>query len=178
MDIRCGSEVREFSKEVEANASQHIAAVNDIYSYQKERMASLEIGTEGSVLCSSISILSAELKLSSQASSRILWTAIREWETKHFQLCETLKKRFNASQSTGRNFLFTSNDLEIYLEGVTFQMSGNEVWSKTTPRYHRISKPDTEMPPKPPAGVSKNQGYERELIEGGYRPVNIEFGNH
>ncbi|KAF9870659.1 hypothetical protein CkaCkLH20_11965 [Colletotrichum karsti] len=114
--------------EIEMNCSKHISVVNDIYSWEKELLASQNGHEEGSALCSSVSVLSSETNLHFSASKRILWVMCREWELVH----EDLVKRRLESQ------IACSSDLRAFMKGLEYQMSGNEAWSESTPRYHSV----------------------------------------
>ncbi|KAH7141619.1 aristolochene synthase [Dactylonectria macrodidyma] len=114
--------------DIEMNCSKHISVVNDIYSWEKELKASQAGHQEGSALCSAVSVLSAEASLSFAASKRVLWTMCREWELVHEGL---VKKRLQSSAPC-------SKGLEEFMKGLEYQMSGNEAWSRSTPRYNAV----------------------------------------
>ncbi|KAH8432077.1 uncharacterized protein LDX57_009723 [Aspergillus melleus] len=109
---------------VERNCAKHIAIVNDIYSWSKEQLAAQTLHQEGAALCSAVQVLSNEATLGPTAAQRVLWTMCREWELVHRQLVQ--------EASAG-----SSHSLQMYLRGLEDQMSGNERWSESTPRYHR-----------------------------------------
>lgn len=111
---------------LECNAAKHIAVVNDIFSWEKERRASQTGHQEGSSLCTAVRILAEDTGLGIESSKRVLWSMVREWETTHHQMVLEMIER-GCSQA--------SRD---YIEGLEYQMSGNESWSQTTPRYHRL----------------------------------------
>uniref|UniRef100_L2GBU5 Aristolochene synthase n=1 Tax=Colletotrichum fructicola (strain Nara gc5) TaxID=1213859 RepID=L2GBU5_COLFN len=113
--------------DIEMNCSKHIFVVNDIYSWEKELKASQTGHQEGSALCSSVSVLSSETSLDYKASKRVLWTMCREWELVHEELVERR-----------RSLQPCSKDLQSFMKGLEYQMSGNEAWSETTPRYHSV----------------------------------------
>ncbi|KAK1854263.1 aristolochene synthase [Colletotrichum chrysophilum] len=113
--------------DIEMNCSKHISVVNDIYSWEKELKASQTGHQEGSALCSSVSVLSSETSLDYKASKRVLWTMCREWELVHEELVE----RRRSLQPCSKN-------LQSFMKGLEYQMSGNEAWSETTPRYHSV----------------------------------------
>ncbi|KNG46670.1 aristolochene synthase [Stemphylium lycopersici] len=96
--------------------------------WEKELKASKVVHEEGAVLCSAVSVLSVETTLSIPSTKRVLWVMCREWELRHKQL---VVNRLASGQPCG-------HDLKIFIKGLEFQMSGNEVWSSTTPRYHRV----------------------------------------
>lgn len=128
MNLRLTSEDFHTVQEVEQNCSKHISVVNDIYSWEKELKASRMGHEEGAALCSAVSVLSAETSLSIPATKRVLWMMCREWEIRHRQL---MSERCTSSVPC-------SGDLSMFMKGLEFQMSGNEIWSSTTPRYHLV----------------------------------------
>jgi aristolochene synthase len=128
MRLRLDQQDLDSIKEIETNCSKHISVVNDIYSWDKELKASKVGHKEGAVLCSAVSVLSAEMALSIPSTKRVLWVMCREWELQHKQL---VVNRLTSGQSC-------SYDLQMFMKGLEFQMSGNEVWSSTTSRYHPV----------------------------------------
>lgn len=111
---------------LERNCSKQISVVNDIYSYEKELRASQSGHPEGSALCNAVTILADGTSLSIAGSKRVLWAMTREWEDVHNELVAE-KVAEECSQAA-----------KDYMKGLEFQMSGNELWSKTTPRYHKL----------------------------------------
>ncbi|KAI9837889.1 MAG: carbonyl reductase (NADPH-dependent) ari1 [Sclerophora amabilis] len=107
---------------VEQNCSKHISVLNDIYSWEKELEASQSGHEEGSAVCSSVQVMKDEANLGYGASKRVLWAMCREWEVVHKKL---VWERTPCSK-----------DLEKYMKGLEYQISGNERWSESTPRYH------------------------------------------
>jgi len=110
---------------LERNCAKHISIVNDIYSWEKELLASQTGHSEGSALCSAVQVVSQGGKISVEASKRVLWTFAREWEFQHELLAA---ERFNHLDGC-------SQGIKDYIKGLEYQMSGNELWSKTTLRY-------------------------------------------
>ena len=108
---------------VERNCARHIAIVNDIYSWRKEQLASQTIHQEGATVCSAVQVLSNEATLGFAAAQRVLWTMCREYELVRRQLVQ--------EATPG-----SSGSLQKYMRGPEYQMSGNERWSESTPRYH------------------------------------------
>lgn len=113
----------ETAKPLEQNCSKHISVLNDIYSWEKELAVSQAGNQEGSAVCSSVQIMANEANLSYDASKRVLWVMCRQWERVHEEL---------AVQMEGSS----SKALMEYIQGFEYQMSGNERWSESTPRYH------------------------------------------
>ena len=109
---------------LEENCSKHLSIVNDIYSYEKEVLAAQTGHREGAFLCSAVKVLASETGLGIAATKRVLWSMVREWELVHESTCESLV-------AAGIN----SPSARYYMLGLQYQMSGNEQWSKTTPRY-------------------------------------------
>lgn len=108
---------------LERNCSKQISVVNDIYSWEKEVRAAQTGHQEGSALCSAVKVLADETNLSIEASKRVLWSMIREWELVHEELVVEMEK--NGCSEAVRD----------YMKGLEYQMSGNEQWSRTTLRY-------------------------------------------
>jgi aristolochene synthase len=127
MKLHLSPEELESVNELELNCSKHISVVNDIYSWEKELKASYEGHPEGSAICSAVSVLSSETSLSIAASKRVLWTMSREWELVHDDLT---KERMQSAPC--------SKDLKAFMKGLEYQMSGNEAWSRSTPRYNNV----------------------------------------
>lgn len=128
MNLHVSPEELQSIKEIEMNCSKHISVVNDIYSWEKELKASQTGHKEGSALCSSVSVLSDEANLEYSASKRVLWAMCREWEFVHEEL---VARRISSPQPCSTN-------LRAFMKGLEYQMSGNEAWSETTPRYHSV----------------------------------------
>ncbi|ORY66216.1 aristolochene synthase [Pseudomassariella vexata] len=128
MNLHISDEELASVREIEMNCAKHISVLNDIYSWEKEVSAASSGHHEGSALCSSVLVLSNQTKLDVTASKRILWVLCREWELVHEQL---VKKRLASVEPC-------SSDLKAYMNGLKYQMSGNEAWSGKTPRYHSV----------------------------------------
>lgn len=111
-------------KPLEENCAKHLSVVNDIYSFEKEVLASQTGHEEGSFLCSAVKVVAVETALNTAATKRVLWSMVREWELIHDKMSDELI-------ATGTN----SHTVRDYLRGLQYQMSGNEEWSRTTPRY-------------------------------------------
>lgn len=124
MNLKLNAKDLASMRSIEQNHAKHIAIVNDIYSWEKESRQAEKCAQEGSALCSAVKIMADNTGLDIESSKKVLWSLVREWEIKHETLC---------------NALYDSTDLldsqALYVEGLKYQMSGNETWSKTTPRY-------------------------------------------
>lgn len=108
---------------LEQNCSKQISVINDIYSWEKELVSSQTSHHEGAALCSAVKILADETGLGIAATKRVLYSMAREWELIHDEICAQ------------KLALDSSRDARAYIKGLEFQMSGNELWSKTTLRY-------------------------------------------
>ncbi|OTA68014.1 Aristolochene synthase in complex with 12,13 Difluorofarnesyl diphosphate [Hypoxylon sp. EC38] len=123
LDIKLTQHELDIVRPANVNCGNHIAVINDIWSFEKEALTATHAHDEGGVLCNSVAILSAETALSTASSKRVLYCLCREWETKHQQFVDGLGDGHDAET------------LRAYLQGLEYQMSGNEAWSKITPRY-------------------------------------------
>lgn len=112
-------------KTFEQNCSKQISVVNDVFSWEKEVYASQTGHREGSALCSAVKVLADETSLSTHAAKRVLWSLIREWEQTHDELAAEREANPDGCSQTVKD----------YIKGLEYQMSGNELWSKTTLRY-------------------------------------------
>jgi aristolochene synthase len=123
MGLRLTPEELAVAKLVDMNCSKHLSIINDIWSFEKELLASQTAHEEGGVLCSGVSIFAEGAEVSTAAAKRILYALCREWEVRH--------KELEAEALSQKNTL----QLQAYLKGLEYQMSGNEMWSRTTLRY-------------------------------------------
>lgn len=113
----------ELVRPVDQNCSKHLSIVNDIWSYEKEVRAAETLHEEGGALCTAVAILAKEAEIRTDAAKRVLYHLCREWEYEH----EALVTRTLARRDTPV--------LRAYMKGLELQMSGNELWSRTTLRY-------------------------------------------
>ena len=110
---------------LERNCSKQISVVNDIYSWEKELKASKTGHREGAALCSAVKVVAEQTHLNFDAAKRVLWSMTREWERTHDELAaELLATPADVAQN-----------VRDYIQGLEYQMSGNELWSRTTLRY-------------------------------------------
>ena len=130
MGLNLPSAQQELVRPLEQNCSRHISIVNDIYSFEKELKASLTMSEEGAVLCSAVKLVSDEAGMGIEAAKRVLWSMVREWEKIHDSLARDVCSSEVGEGGTER--------LCNYVKGLELQMSGNEIWSRTTPRYHNV----------------------------------------
>jgi len=126
MGLRLSRSEHHLARPVEENASKSISVINDICSYEKEVRVAAG-GHEGGALCSSVPIMQAIADVDVAGAKRILWSMCREWEVRHVQLVDQIG---NKNKSAA---------LAAYMEGLEYQMAGNEVWSLETPRYNDVS---------------------------------------
>ena len=108
----------------ECYCARHISAVNDITSWDKELKASQLGHHEGSVLCTAVKVVMDETDVGVDAAKKVLWLVTREWERIFDGL---VRERLEAGCKPA---------VKDYLQGLEYQMSGNELWSLTTMRYH------------------------------------------
>ncbi|EKG16278.1 hypothetical protein MPH_06512 [Macrophomina phaseolina MS6] len=127
MDIRLPAAEITLMTPLERNCSKHTSSVNDIYSFDKELRTSQMGHAESAAVCSAVSVLATETGLSVEACKRVLWAMVREWEAVHDELVESV-------QNTGR----ISEAAKLYMKGLEYQMSGNELWSHSTLRYSKV----------------------------------------
>jgi len=111
---------------LERNCSKQISVVNDIFSWEKELRASQTGHQEGSVLCTAVKILADGTGLGIEGSKRVLWSMTREWEDLHDEM--VAKDIADGSSQAAKD----------YMKGLEYQMSDNELWSRTTPRYNKL----------------------------------------
>lgn len=128
MDLRLPPSTLASLAPLERNSSKQISIVNDIYSWEKELRSWQLHPEEGSVLCTAVKILADGTSLGIESAKRVLWAMAREWEGTHEELVrEKLREG-------GENL----DAVELYMKGLEYQMSGNEVWSRETLRYHDL----------------------------------------
>ncbi|KAI2631796.1 Aristolochene synthase in complex with 12,13-Difluorofarnesyl diphosphate [Xylaria nigripes] len=123
MALRIPADQLSVARPVDKNCSKHLSVINDIWSFEKEVLAAETAHAEGGFLCSAVSTMSGTAEISTDASKRILYGLCREWELIHDAL---VKEVLN---------VIDNSSIRAYLKGLELQMSGNEVWSKSTMRY-------------------------------------------
>ncbi|KAI3319187.1 Aristolochene synthase in complex with 12,13 Difluorofarnesyl diphosphate [Xylariaceae sp. AK1471] len=109
--------------EADRNCGRHMAVINDIWSYEKEVHASKTLHEEGGILCNAVAILADDTKISTDSAKRVLYQLAREMEIEQ----ECLVREVLSQKDTP--------EMRAYLEGIEYQMSGNEFWSRSTDRY-------------------------------------------
>lgn len=127
MNLRVSPEELVSVQPIEQNVAKHLSVLNDILSWDKELLAAQTGHPEGSALCSAVQVLAQETSLTYAAAKRVLWVMCREWEYEHDYLVE--QRRSDGEHPPSEN-------LSKYIEGLEYQVSGNELWSKTTFRYN------------------------------------------
>lgn len=128
MAIHPSAEELEALRPLESNCAKHLSIINDIYSWEKEVRAAKASEQEGAEICSSIQVLSEEINLDIEATKRVLWIMVREWEQVHTRLHADLLASPNGC----------SQVVETYIKGIEYQIAGNEEWCKTTLRYRKL----------------------------------------
>ncbi|PVI03625.1 Aristolochene synthase in complex with 12,13 Difluorofarnesyl diphosphate [Periconia macrospinosa] len=130
-----------FLSEMDKNCGKHISLVNDILSYEKEKRISETEKSEGAILCNAVQILSEQVAISVEAAKNVLWIMVRECEHAHVKLFSNIDSSIPG--------LSLKEDLRRYVQGLEYQMSGNEYWSKTTHRYREAKAQLNGHPPSP-----------------------------
>ncbi|KAI1744490.1 Aristolochene synthase in complex with 12,13 Difluorofarnesyl diphosphate [Xylaria scruposa] len=123
MGLRLSTDELASARPADMICSKHLSVINDIWSYDKEYIASQTLHNEGGVLCTCVTIVARDAELSTPATKRVLYNMCREWELAYNEEVKNILR---------------SNDtlaLRAYLDGLELQMTGNELWSRTTLRY-------------------------------------------
>lgn len=123
MDLQLTPEEQTSMVPLERNCSKQISVVNDIWSWEKEVRASQSGHEEGSVLCSGVKVLAEATNLDIAATKRLLQAMVEEWNQVHDRL--TAEHIAMGCRSV----------VKLYMKGLEYQMSGNQLWSQTTLRY-------------------------------------------
>ncbi|KAI3316783.1 Aristolochene synthase in complex with 12,13 Difluorofarnesyl diphosphate [Xylariaceae sp. AK1471] len=123
MGLEVSPEELAVARPADMACSKHLSVINDIWSYEKEYIASQTLHDEGGILCTCVSIISKDTDLRIPAAKRVLYSICREWELVYKQEVEEILS------------LYDTPALRAYLDGLELQMSGNELWSRTTLRY-------------------------------------------
>ncbi|RDW70664.1 putative aristolochene synthase protein [Aspergillus mulundensis] len=92
VDLRQYLEYREkdVGKSLLSTLMRQVAIVNDICSWEKELRSSRALHQEGAVLCSAVKVLADTTQLGIDASKRVLWAMVREWEGVHEEMAAVL----------------------------------------------------------------------------------------
>ena len=114
-------------RQIEMDVGRSISIINDILSFEKQVKTSTA-AHEGSTLRSAVSILCLECKVSYDAAKHVLWTLCREYEPMYKVLVESLAEKIGPCNTT----------LKLCIRGLEYQMSGNELWSRTAERYQDV----------------------------------------
>jgi aristolochene synthase len=102
-----------------------MGVLNDIYSWNREWRVYQETPVDGTRPFSAIYILSQETGLPYSACKRLMYSFCRELEIAHKQSEDDI--RCASTELTP--------DMEKYIKGLEYLMSGVETWSQWTPRY-------------------------------------------
>ncbi|KAJ5246459.1 hypothetical protein N7468_001442, partial [Penicillium chermesinum] len=124
LDINSG-DLKQISA-LESYTFRFLGVLNDIYSWEKEWKAYQARPTDGSHPFSAIHVLSQEIGLSHTACKRLMYSYCRELEASFKETVET---------TTRDNGHLLSPDMERYVKGLEYLMSGFEKWHQWTPRY-------------------------------------------
>lgn len=123
MALKVSPEDLNAMRPLDSVCSKHLSIVNDIWSFEKEA-AIVDTGhKEGAALCNAVDILAKEAEIPIIAAKNVLYQLCREWEF----IYETQRDEFLAKKD--------SPAIRAYIQGLEYQMSGNEIWSRTTLRY-------------------------------------------
>ncbi|KAI0198458.1 Aristolochene synthase in complex with 12,13 Difluorofarnesyl diphosphate [Astrocystis sublimbata] len=123
MGLRVSADELAAARPADMICSKHLSVINDIWSYDKEYIASQTLHDEGGILCTCVTIVARDAELSIPATKRLLYSFCREWELAY-------NEEVNKILGT-----FDTPALRAYLDGLVMQMTGNEFWSRTTLRY-------------------------------------------
>jgi len=130
MNLDLSSAERTAVLPIETLCGRHIGVVNDIFSYEKEVGASKEAKTaaadEGSSVCNAVAVVAQQFDLGVGDAKEVLWAMCRGWERAYDGLVE---------ERGGGGDGGWSEALGLYVQGLGFQMRGNEAWSRRTDRY-------------------------------------------
>jgi aristolochene synthase len=113
---------------MESTAFRHVSVMNDIYSWEREWRVFQTNPTDGAQAFSAIYILANETGLPYSACKRLLYRYCRESE---------LVLKQSAYKIRHDNTRASAPELEVYIKGLEYFMSGIELWSQWTPRYRQ-----------------------------------------
>lgn len=118
----------EKAKRLESTAFRHFGVINDIYSWDREWNVSQANQTDGAQPFSAVYILAKETGLPFLACKRLLHSYCRELEVVFKQAKDDIRRGSSSNLTP---------ELEKYLQGLEYFMSGIETWSLWTPRYRQ-----------------------------------------
>lgn len=124
--LHLNSEELKKTSTLESCAFRFIGVLNDIYSWDREWQVYQANPSDGARPFSAIYILAQETGLSYPACKRIMYIYCRELENAFKEAEQEL-----VNQNGGT----LPPDLEKYVKGLEYFMSGIEQWSQWTPRY-------------------------------------------
>ncbi|KAL2008017.1 hypothetical protein VTN00DRAFT_7999 [Thermoascus crustaceus] len=127
MGLKITPQELETVKPIEKNCAKHISVINGIYSYE-ELLVSKTAHEEGGAFCTSVQIMMGEMDVDAESTKRILFAMCREREFRHRMLVAQLKEESDDTMKV-------SSALPVYVQGLEYQVSGNEAWCSTSPRY-------------------------------------------
>ncbi|KAJ5832777.1 hypothetical protein N7474_001088, partial [Penicillium riverlandense] len=114
--------------DLETSAFRFMGVLNDIYSWNREWRVYQENPIDGARPFSAIYILSQETGLPYAACKRLMYSYCRELEI-------VLKQSGDDIRSASAEL---TPDMEKYIKGLEYLMSGVETWSQWTPRYKEM----------------------------------------
>ncbi|EAW10787.1 uncharacterized protein ACLA_052600 [Aspergillus clavatus NRRL 1] len=132
MDVELTAEEQDAMIPLERNFGRQISVVNDLWSWEKEFRASQAGHKEGAAISSAVNVLSMEAGLGFTAARRVLQAMVLEWDMAHNELVAEQLARPGGCRPA----------VQLYMKGLEYHMSGNEVWSRTTRRY--VDSVDTD----------------------------------
>lgn len=121
MGLKITPQELETVKPIEKNCAKHISVISDIYSYEKELLVSQTAHEEGGAFCTSVQIMMGEMDVNAESTKRILFAMCREWEFRHRMLVAQLEEESDDAMKV-------SSALRVYVQGLEYQVSGNEAW--------------------------------------------------
>ena len=126
MGLHMPSHVQDSLHEIHDSYSKLGIIINDIESFDKERIEWEAHGKEGAQMVNIVKMMAKDGAVSYAAAKRICYVLVRELELEH----ERLVAEFLATADWDRE------SLTRYVYALGCILGGNEVWSQTTGRYH------------------------------------------
>ncbi|KAJ5546148.1 hypothetical protein N7494_003733, partial [Penicillium frequentans] len=111
---------------LESTAFRFMGVLNDVFSWDKEWKAYQEHSTDGAQPFSAVHVLAQETGLPYPACKRLMYSYCRELELVLAQSAAEIR------ESAGGTL---RPEMEKYVKGLEYLMSGIELWSQWTPRY-------------------------------------------
>ncbi|KAJ5656519.1 hypothetical protein N7507_008469, partial [Penicillium longicatenatum] len=111
---------------LESTAFRFMGVLNDVYSWDKEWKAYQEHLTDGAQPFSAVQVLAQETGLPYPACKRLMYHYCRELELVLKQSAAEIRESAGGALRP---------EMEKYIKGLEYFMSGMEAWSQWTPRY-------------------------------------------